>query len=81
MTRTTVVFPPDLKKRAQRKAKELGISFGALVRESLDMRLRSAVPNGKKKRDPLFADEEVYRGPVPSDLSERVDDYLYGEKS
>jgi hypothetical protein len=33
-----------------------------------------------RSEDPLFKDVEVYDGPVPSDLSERHDDYLYGDK-
>ena len=30
--------------------------------------------------DPLFKNVPVYKGPVPADLSERHDDYLYGGK-
>lgn len=29
--------------------------------------------------DPLFKNVPVFKGPVPSDLSERHDDYLYGD--
>jgi hypothetical protein len=30
--------------------------------------------------DPLFKDVPIYDGPAPSDLSERHDYYLYGDK-
>lgn len=36
--------------------------------------------NDCQKADPLFADDEVFAGEVPDDLSLKHDDYLYGEK-
>lgn len=30
--------------------------------------------------DPFFAHRKVYDGPVPADIAERHDDYLYGDK-
>jgi hypothetical protein len=35
----------------------------------------------ERKRDPLFSDRAVWEGDAPADLSERVDDYLYGEEA
>lgn len=77
--RTTIVLPYELQIQAALYAKENGISFGELVRESLKEKMEKAPRKGRKKRDPFFADTAVFRGDVPPDLSERIDDYLYGE--
>jgi hypothetical protein len=77
MTRSTIMLPEELKVRAQDKARELGMSFGELLRESLERRL--GVP-GDRLEDPLFANVPVYDGPAPEDLSEEHDRYLYGDR-
>jgi hypothetical protein len=46
------------------------------AREVLEERERNAQLPWDE--DPLFKNVSVYDGPVPSDLSERHDDYLYG---
>ena len=59
-------------------------SFDAAMREAeefahqvLEERERNAqIP---WEEDPFFKDVAVYDGPVPPDLSERHDDYLYGD--
>jgi len=76
MTRTTIMLPEDLKLRAQETARDLGISLAELIRETLERRLEG-VPGDD---DPLFKDVPVYEGPVPADLSEQHDRYLYGER-
>ena len=77
MKRTTVMLSAELKARAERRAYELGVSFGELVRETL----QTALESGQERRtdDPLFKDEAVFRGKTPKDLGDRHDEYLYGE--
>ena len=76
VTRTTIMIPRDLKLRARRYAKRTGISMGRLIRDSLASRLTES-ENKRARRDPLFADEAVFTGPVPSDISDDHDRYLY----
>ncbi len=78
MHRTTLMLPPELKARAQQRARELGISLGQLVRKALESELvRSSA--GSRSEDPLFADEAVWTGDAPGDLAKHHDRYLYDE--
>jgi hypothetical protein len=77
MHRTTLMLPPDLKTRAQSRAREMGISFGELVRQALESEL--SAPPGRRDDDPLFADVAVFGGEAPADLSAAHDRYLYDE--
>lgn len=78
MWKTTLMLPVELKERAHRIARKQGISFGELMRRSLETMLeREEQP--LRETDPFFADREVFEGDGPSDLAERHDDYLYGE--
>ena len=82
MQRTTVMLPLKLKLQARRQAKKRGVSLSVLVRESLTTTLDlGAVERGKSSRasDSLFADEAVFIGDAPTDLSINHDRYLYGE--
>jgi len=72
--RTTIMLPPELKRRAIKRAKERGVSFGELVRESLSVILTGAPDT----EDSLLADRAVYRGKTPRDLAAEHDRYLYG---
>ena len=76
MQRTTILLPPALKAQAQRRAQKRGVSLGGLIRESLAVALETA-KDGRKASDPLFADEAVFMGDAPSDLSRNHDRYLY----
>jgi hypothetical protein len=69
------MLPADLRRRAFDRAKERGVSFGELVRESLD----SALPAAGHARgdDPLFSDAAVFTGKAPKDLSVAHDLHLY----
>lgn len=69
-----MMFPEELKDRAERAARAKGVSFGALVRESLELYLAE-----KKKADPFFSDTRVFTGRTPPDLSAEHDKYLYDE--
>jgi hypothetical protein len=77
MKRTTVMIPAELKARALRQARKRGVSLGSMIREALESNLDSAVDASE---DPLFADMAVYGGPVPRNLSEAHDEYLYSEE-
>lgn len=74
MFRTTVMLPTNLKKRAQLFASKKGISFGELVRESLEEKLEQA--KIAKKSDPFFDDSNFFNGDIPKDLSAKHDAYL-----
>jgi len=79
MQRTTVMLPQDLKLQAERHAREMGISLGELIRESLEAML-SGSDEHRPMVDHLFSDDAVYVGKAPRDLSVNHDGYLYGEK-
>jgi hypothetical protein len=78
MVRTTIMLPADLRRRSTRRARERGVSFGELVRESLSAELDRAPVS--RDADPLFADGAVYKGQSPSNLAAEHDAYLYGDK-
>ena len=78
MHRTTIMLPADLKAKAQRRAKQMGISLGDLIRQALKEAVKK--PGNGKAVDPLFADTAVYEGPGPTDLAINHDEYLYGDK-
>lgn len=78
MNRTTLMLPAGLKARAHRRARELGISLGQLIRQALESQLTDA--DGERLvEDPLFADEAVWTGEAPNDLAADHDRYLYDE--
>jgi hypothetical protein len=54
----------------------MGISLGELIRGALEAALRGDA--GEVREDDLFADNVIYDGPVPEDLSDRHDEHLYG---
>lgn len=81
MKRTTVMLPYELHSKACFVARERGISFGELVRESVESAVEGKPARKKEgwKGDPFFTDTAVFKGDAPSDLAERHDDYLYGD--
>ncbi len=78
MERTTIMLPHDLKARASERARQMGMSFGQFVRESLAVSL-DIHEKIRPMEDPLFADDEVFHGEIPADFSRNHDDYLYGD--
>ena len=77
MHRTTIMLPADLKAKAARHAREMGISLGELIRDSLANWLnRSGRPD---LDDPMLSDSAVFEGPAPHDVAANHDGYLYGE--
>jgi hypothetical protein len=75
MRRTTIMLPADLRRRAFRRARDQGVSFGVVVRESLDAALPALEWIGGD--DPLFADGAVWRGRAPRALAREHDRFLY----
>lgn len=78
MKRTTIMLPVDLKLKAEKKAENMGISLGELIRLSLKTQV------GKKtdtvQDDPFLSDDAVFSGDAPDDFSRNHDKYLYGDK-
>ena len=74
MNRTTVMFPPVLKRKAVAAAKRQGISLGRFIRQSVEQSLEKL--NGRRVRDPLFDDDFVYEDDGPADLAANHDKYL-----
>jgi hypothetical protein len=77
--RTTIVLPPRTKELAATHARQQGISFSEFVRRAVEQAVSSTHDQKRPSRDPFFSDRAVFRGPAPSDTSERHDAYLYGE--
>ena len=77
MDRTTVVFPPSLKKRAKAAARQRKISFAEFVRQAVE--LSAPAPRKRQKgKDPYWNHVPVYDD-LPADLSVNHDKYLYNE--
>jgi hypothetical protein len=66
----------DLKIRATKYCKQKGISLGSLLRAALERELEEAEKD-RQVQDCLFADQAVYQGEVPMDISINHDAYLY----
>ena len=78
MKRTTIMLPQDLKTRAERQAREDGLSLGELVRRSLE---RSLAQPASVAEDPIFGDDATWAGEVPAGYAADHDDHLYGDGS
>ena len=72
------MLPLELKTRALRRARKRGISFAALVRETLASYLEQTAA---VEEDALLSDSAVFKGKVPGDFSANHDRYLYGDES
>jgi hypothetical protein len=73
--RTTIMLPPELKRRAADLASSRGISLGELIREALEEQLGRHRINWSE--DPLFKDHVIWDGDGPTDLAANHDHYLY----
>lgn len=78
MKRTTIMLPEEIKKRAEQISREQGVSLAELIRLSLLMYMKPKT--SKNLKDSLLSDSEVYTKPVPEDISENHDKYLYGDE-
>jgi len=74
MKRTTILIPDQLKKRTEKEAERLNISFSEYIRKSLELMFQ---PSKDMEMDPLLADKEVFSEKCKKDLSKHHDDYLY----
>ena len=73
MHRTTILLPGELRQRADREAKALGISLSELIRRRL-------AADGKQAdaSRPRFFTRQPWTGPGPADTATHHDAYLYG---
>lgn len=69
------MLPPELKRRALKRARDRGVSFGELVRESLT----AALAGQAADTDSLLGDRALFEGKTPSGLSAEHDRHLYDE--
>ena len=76
MHRTTIMLPADLRRRAQRRAQQEGLSLAELIRQALEESLRES--RGGRAQDSFFADNAVFHGEDgPTDVALNHDKYLY----
>jgi hypothetical protein len=73
MHRTTILLPPDLRRKADREAKALGISLSELIRRRL-----SAGENQEPDAKPSFYERQPWQGMGASDSAANHDQHLYG---
>lgn len=73
MHRTTILLPEELRQRASREAKALGISLSELIRRRL-----AATSGAAEPESPRFYTRPPWDGPGPSDVALNHDDHLYG---
>jgi hypothetical protein len=77
MKRKTIMILEDLKIRAARRAKAVGLFLVGSIRESLEKAMNSG---GKvASDDPYLSDNSLYEGNIPADLAQNHDKYLYGD--
>ena len=74
------MIPPRLKQMATARARSVGVSFGEFVRFALERALSENSTRRGRRSDPFLDDGVIFLGDIPEDLSQRHDDYLYGEK-
>ena len=77
MERTTIMLPPDLKAKVQKRANYMGMSLGQYIREAVENSLEYQQREQSIEEDPLFADDAVFVGEGPKDIAENHDQYLY----
>lgn len=75
MKRTTIMLPEDLKKMVENEAHRRGSSAGEVIRLALKELFQPK--RRKRKKDPLFTDDLIYKGTVEKDYSLNHDNYLY----
>jgi hypothetical protein len=73
MHRTTILLPEDLRRAAEREARELGLSLGELIRRRLSPSLEK-----QEAKKPAFFTRVPWKDDGPTDISVHHDKYLYG---
>jgi hypothetical protein len=80
--RTTVVLPPELKRRAVSRARHQGISFGEFVRRAVEKQLTTPTKSRVKRKktgDPFLDSLVTFDDGGSPDLSTRIDEIVYGD--
>ncbi len=80
MERFTFQLPYELKNKATRLSQINNISLAQIMRESLEQQLARidiTKNTNEKLQDSFFADQAVFHGDCPSDISANHDQYLY----
>jgi len=82
--RTTISLDSELDRLLDREAKRRNVSRSDVIRDALRATLAgngNGEGHGERKKtgDPFFDNHMTFDGPVPPDLSENHDKYLYGE--
>ena len=77
MERTTIMLPPDLKAKVQKRANYMGMSLGQYIREAVENSLEYQQREQSIEEDPLFADDAVFVEEGHKDIAENHDQYLY----
>lgn len=67
------MLPEDLRRAAEREARQMGLSLGELIRRRLSSALKKQVPE-----KPAFFKRTAWTDNGPKDLAENHDKYLYG---
>lgn len=67
------MLPPELRRKADREAKALGISLSELIRRKLGEGGEEGVRTTSR-----FIAREPWKGDGPADTAANHDDYLYG---
>lgn len=67
------MLPPDLRRKADREAKALGISLSELIRRRL-----GGNDEPESGQRPRFYSRQPWQGSGSSDVAANHDDYLYG---
>lgn len=67
------MLPEDLRRAAEREARQMGLSLGELIRRRLRPALKKQAPE-----QPAFFTRPAWTGDGPSDLAQCHDKYLYG---
>jgi hypothetical protein len=75
MHRTTILLPPELRRKADKEAKALGISLSELIRRRLSG--DGAGDHGTKSK-PRFFSRKPWQGSGASDMAANHDEHLYG---
>ena len=73
MHRTTIMLPVELRRSADREAKELGISLSELIRRCL-AESGAEIEKGR----PRFFTRQPWKGAGTDDIAANHDAYLYG---
>ena len=79
MIRTQVYLTEDQARDIKLRAKREQKHEAEVIRELVDVGLKSAPPTGKESTGASLLRLAAIGGKGPADLSTRIDDYLYGE--